>query len=83
MVTRRSSSSELRSPALNNKSNQNPSLVPHIFTLFPRSPLVEINIGLLADQVGVATTNTLDFSQSIHDLALSVNIGIQETENVL
>jgi hypothetical protein len=47
------------------------------------SPLVEVNIGLLADNVGVTTTNTLDLGQGEHDLALSLNVGVKETENVL
>lgn len=36
------------------------------------SPLGKINIGLLADDVGVTTTYTLDLSQSVHDLVLAV-----------
>lgn len=47
------------------------------------SPLGEINIGLLADDVGVTTTNTLDLGQGVHDLPLSINVGVEETENVL
>jgi hypothetical protein len=47
------------------------------------SPLVEVNIGLLANNVGVTTTNTLDLGQGEHDLALSLNVGVKETENVL
>lgn len=46
-------------------------------------PLAEINIGLLADQVGVAATNTLDLGQSVHDVLLAVNIGVEQTQNVL
>lgn len=34
-------------------------------------PLVEVDIGLLADQVGVSATNTLDLGQGVHDLLLS------------
>ena len=37
-------------------------------------PLVKINIGLLADQVGVATSNTLYLGQSEHDLLFSINL---------
>jgi len=47
------------------------------------APLVQIDIGLLADDVGVSSTNTLDLSQGIHDLALSIDVGVQQTENVL
>lgn len=34
-------------------------------------PLVEVNIGLLADQVGVSATDTLDLGQGVHDLLLA------------
>ena len=46
-------------------------------------PLVEIDIGLLADQVGVSATDTLDLGQGEHDLLLSVDIGVEETDNEL
>ena len=45
--------------------------------------LVEVDIGLLADQVGVSTTNTLDLGQGEHDLPSSINVGVEQTENVL
>lgn len=47
------------------------------------APLVEVNIGLLADQVGVATSDTLDLGQGVHDLALSINVSVEQTQNVL
>ena len=47
------------------------------------APLVEVDIGLLADQVGVPPTDTLDLRQGVHDLALAVNIGVEQTQNVL
>lgn len=37
-------------------------------------PLVEVNIGLLADQVAVSATDTLDLGQGVHDLLLSINL---------
>lgn len=46
-------------------------------------PLVEVDVGLLADQVGVSATNTLDLGQGVHDLLLSVNIGVEKTEDEL
>jgi hypothetical protein len=46
-------------------------------------PLVQVDICLLADQVGVTTSDTLDFGQGVHDLLLSVDIGVEETENEL
>jgi hypothetical protein len=46
-------------------------------------PLVEINISLLADQVGVSSSNTLDLGQGDHDLSSTLDVGVEETENVL
>jgi hypothetical protein len=46
-------------------------------------PLVQINISLLAGNVGITTTNTLDGSQSNHNLVLTINVGVEETQNVL
>lgn len=37
-------------------------------------PLVKIDIGLLADQVGVSTTDTLDLGHGVHDLLLSIDL---------
>lgn len=37
-------------------------------------PLGEVDIGLLADQVGVAATDTLDLGQGVHDLLLAINL---------
>ena len=47
------------------------------------SPLGEVDIGLLADQVRVPATDTLDLRQGVHNFAFSVNIGVEETKNVL
>jgi hypothetical protein len=47
------------------------------------STLAEVNVGLLADQVGVTATNTLDLGQGDHDLLLAVNIGVEQTQDVL
>ena len=46
-------------------------------------PLVEVDIGLLADQVGVTATDTLDLGQRVHDLLLAVNIGVEQTQDEL
>jgi hypothetical protein len=40
-------------------------------------PLVEIDIGLLADKVGVTTSDTLYLGQGVHDLLLSFDIGVE------
>lgn len=74
MVTRRSSSSELSSPALVivNRELKFASCRPR-----NHAPLVQVNIGFLADDVGVSPTNTLDLGQGVHDLALSIDVGVQ------
>ena len=46
-------------------------------------PLVEVNIGLLADQVGVSSTDTLDLGQGVHDLLFAIDVGVQETQDEL
>lgn len=40
-------------------------------------PLVQVDIGLLAHQVGVTATDTLDLSQGVHDLLLTIDIGVE------
>jgi len=45
--------------------------------------LGEIDIGLLANQVGVTATNTLYLGECEHNLLLTLNIGIEETQNKL
>ena len=47
------------------------------------APLVQVNVGLFADKVGVTTTNTLDLRQGVHDLALDINVRVEETQDVL
>ena len=80
MVTRRSSSSELSSPALVMVNCE--QKIP-LFGFGNDVPLGQINVGLLADDVGIPPTNTLDLGQCVHDLALSIDVGVQQTENVL
>jgi hypothetical protein len=45
-------------------------------------PLVQVNIGLLADQVGVSATDTLDLGQGVHNLLLSINVGVKKTQDL-
>ena len=45
--------------------------------------LGKIDIGLLADQVGVSATDTLDLGQGVHDLLFAIDVGVQQTNNVL
>jgi hypothetical protein len=37
-------------------------------------PLVQVDIGLFADQVGVAATDTLDPGQGVHDFLLAIDV---------
>jgi hypothetical protein len=46
-------------------------------------PFVQINVGFLANQIRVSTTNTLDLGQSVHDLLLAIDVGVEETKNEL
>lgn len=46
-------------------------------------PLVQIDIGLLANQVGISATDTLDAGQGVHDLLLSIDVGVEKTQNEL
>jgi hypothetical protein len=76
MVTIRSSSSEVSSPALGHE------LGPGVFEMGQEEtvlPFVEIDIGFLADQVRVSSSDALDLSQGIHDFLLALNIGVEQT----
>lgn len=42
-------------------------------------PLVQIDIRFLAHQIGVSSSDTLDLSQGVHDLLLSIDVGIEDT----
>jgi len=45
--------------------------------------LVQVDIGLLAHQVGVATTDTLDLGQGVDDLLLAVDVCVEQTQDVV
>ena len=47
------------------------------------APLVQVDIRLLADDVGVPPADTLDLREGVHDFALAVDIGVQKTQDVL
>lgn len=47
------------------------------------APLGQVNIGLLADQVGVAAPDTLDPGQGVHNLLLAIDVGVEQPQNVL
>jgi len=46
-------------------------------------PLLEIDIGLLADDVRVTPSDSLDLGQGVHDLPSSIDVGVEETKDVL
>lgn len=41
--------------------------------------LAKVDIGLLANNVGVSAANTLDLGQGVLDLDLAVNVGVEQT----
>lgn len=45
--------------------------------------LVQVDIGLLADEVGVAATDTLDLGKGVDNLLLAVDVGVQQTQDEL
>ena len=45
--------------------------------------LVQVDIGLLAHQVGVTATDTLDLGKGVDNLLLAVHVGVQQTQNVV
>lgn len=47
------------------------------------STLGEVDIGLLANQVGVSAADTLDLGHSVHDLLLAINVCVQQTDDIL
>ena len=60
--------------------------VDQTFDFFRRDftgTLVQVDIGLLAANVGVTTTDTFDGGQGVHDLVLSINVGVENTQDVL
>ena len=46
-------------------------------------PLVQVHIGFLADQVGITTPDTLYLGEGVHDLLLSIDVGVEETKDEL
>ena len=44
---------------------------------------IHVNFGLLADQVGESLANTNNLGHGEHTLPLTVNVGVQHTQNVL
>ena len=46
-------------------------------------PLVQVDVGFLAHQVGVAASHALYLRQGVHDLLLAVDVGVEETKDEL
>lgn len=87
MVTMRSSSSEVISPALKWQpavSNACEELAwPRLMGDLGVIPLVQVHIGFFANKVGVTASDTLDFGEGVHDLLLAIDVGVKETKNEL
>lgn len=47
------------------------------------SALVQVDLRLLADEVGEATADTANLAQGIHHLAGAVHVGVQHTQQAL
>lgn len=47
------------------------------------TPLLEVNLSLLAHNVGESPSQTPDRGHGVHDVLLAVNIGVQHTQNML
>lgn len=45
--------------------------------------LVEVDVALLADQVGHAASDTLDAAQGVHHLLATIHVGVAHTQDVL
>lgn len=45
--------------------------------------LVDVDLGLLADEVGEAAAEALDLGQGEDDIPLTLNVGVEDTQNVL
>lgn len=48
-----------------------------------RVPLANIHLSLLAHGSGETATNTLDGGQGVDDLLLAIDVGVEDTKNVL
>jgi len=46
-------------------------------------PLVEVDVSLLADHGGETTSNTSDLGQGENNLVASINVGVEDTKDVV
>lgn len=82
LVSRRSWVVQFNSMKLKFNSNQINSTGVLVLSCLD-VPLVQVDIGLFADQVGVTAADTLDVSQGIDNLLFTVNVGVEQTDDVL
>merc|ERR1719147_332236 len=57
----------------------------NLLNLFLRKlsgPLVQRNVGLLQNNVGIPTSDTLDGSKGEHDVGFSINVCVEDTKNM-
>ena len=84
IVTIRSSSSDVISPALLRQPGISRARDGTLwFGAGGGIPFVQIHIGLLADQVRITASDTLDLGEGVHDLLLAIDVGIEQTKNEL
>lgn len=81
MVTMRSSSSDVMSPALLHVSIL--QAVHETRDGDRYAPLVEVHIGFFANQVGVSTSDAFYLGQSVHDLLLAIDVGVEKAKDEL
>jgi len=46
-------------------------------------PSLDIDLSLLADEVCESSSNTLNGSKGIRNLSLTIDVGVEDTKNVL
>ena len=97
MTMSSSSSFALSSPALFQRKVQSGLLITELSTTklvciqlmlacqleFACRPFLEVNLSLLAHNVGKSPSKTLDGGHGVHDVLLAVNIGVENTQNML
>ena len=47
------------------------------------APFIEINVGFLANEIGIATSDALNLSQGVHDLLFAIDVCVEQTQNEL
>lgn len=46
-------------------------------------PFVQVNVGFLANQIGVSSPYPLDLRQGVHNLLFAIDVGIEDTKDEL